>query len=399
MVRFAGSRGLPAAATAWHDSVFNQPLSFYLFDLPFYSLLRGYLLALVIVCILVYWVAARGWQLRYRMPDLRDARELDPESSHARGRPGIALPARRRRGPAARLRAEVLSGPLRNGVQRTRQLPGGHRLCRSEHRPAAAMAGDLRLPRRRGVRLDGPLVPGRPDGARSGGGFRRSPPGERALCAAQRDLARSARTSRLISTPRAPPSASSSEFKEVEFKAHPDAPIDVAAHKPIARQRPPLGHARLPRYGHADPGAAPLLRVRRHRRGPLHDRRPVPPDAADAARTRSSATAGGARQLDQPGLHLYARLRRGARARQPDHAGRPAGAADRKRAARGEDQAPQADAAGNLLRRSDARAGVRAHVARRVQLPQRGNQRLLALRRQGRISGLRLRHAAGRRHQ
>ena len=78
VVRFAGSRGLPPATTAWHDAVFNQPLSFYLFDLPFYSLLRGYLLAVIIVCILVYWVAARGWQLRYRMPDLRDARELDP---------------------------------------------------------------------------------------------------------------------------------------------------------------------------------------------------------------------------------------------------------------------------------------------------------------------------------
>ena len=37
VVRFAGSRGLPAAATAWHDAVFGQPLSFYLFDLPFYS--------------------------------------------------------------------------------------------------------------------------------------------------------------------------------------------------------------------------------------------------------------------------------------------------------------------------------------------------------------------------
>ena len=77
VVRFAGSRGLPAATTAWHDAVFNQPLSFYLFDLPFYLLLRSYLLALVIVSILVYWVAARGWQLRYRFPDLRDVRELD----------------------------------------------------------------------------------------------------------------------------------------------------------------------------------------------------------------------------------------------------------------------------------------------------------------------------------
>ncbi len=78
VVRFAGSRGLPAAATAWHDAVFGRPLSFYLFDLPFYTLLRGYVLALVIVCILIYWGSARAWQLRYKLPDLRDARELDP---------------------------------------------------------------------------------------------------------------------------------------------------------------------------------------------------------------------------------------------------------------------------------------------------------------------------------
>ncbi|PWT97687.1 MAG: UPF0182 family protein [Terriglobia bacterium] len=78
VVRFAGSRGLPAAATAWHDAVFGKPLSFYLFDLPFYLLLRSYVLALVIFCILIYWVAARGWQLRYRLPHLRDATELDP---------------------------------------------------------------------------------------------------------------------------------------------------------------------------------------------------------------------------------------------------------------------------------------------------------------------------------
>ena len=78
VVRFAGSRGLPAAATAWHDAVFNQPLSFYLFDLPFYSLLRGYLLAVVILCILVYWVAARGWQLRYKFPDMQKSGEIDP---------------------------------------------------------------------------------------------------------------------------------------------------------------------------------------------------------------------------------------------------------------------------------------------------------------------------------
>jgi uncharacterized membrane protein (UPF0182 family) len=78
VMRFVGSRGLPSASTAWHDPVFHKSLSFFLFDLPFYSLLRSYVLALAIFCILVYWVAARGWQLRYRFPELRTAQEFDP---------------------------------------------------------------------------------------------------------------------------------------------------------------------------------------------------------------------------------------------------------------------------------------------------------------------------------
>jgi uncharacterized protein len=78
VVRFAGSRGLSPATTAWRDSVFQQPLSFYLFDLPFYLLLRSYVLALAIFSILIFWVAARAWQLRYRFGALRDSRRYGP---------------------------------------------------------------------------------------------------------------------------------------------------------------------------------------------------------------------------------------------------------------------------------------------------------------------------------
>jgi uncharacterized membrane protein (UPF0182 family) len=78
VVRFTGSRSLPAASTAWHDTVFGKPLSFYLFDLPFYGMLRSYVLALVIVSILLYWLAARAWQLRYKMADFQQTREIDP---------------------------------------------------------------------------------------------------------------------------------------------------------------------------------------------------------------------------------------------------------------------------------------------------------------------------------
>src|SRR5579872_719653 len=100
VVRFAGSRGLPPAATAWHDAVFQKPLSFYLFDLPFYDLLRGYVLGLVIVAILLYWIAARAWQLRYQFPDMRESREIDPnffrlkgglESAFVRGAAAVLL--------------------------------------------------------------------------------------------------------------------------------------------------------------------------------------------------------------------------------------------------------------------------------------------------------------------
>ena len=76
VVRYLGAGG--AESGAWRDPVFARPLSFYLFSLPFYSMLRGYVLALVIVCVLVYWIAARGWQVSYRLPDLRNTMELDP---------------------------------------------------------------------------------------------------------------------------------------------------------------------------------------------------------------------------------------------------------------------------------------------------------------------------------
>jgi hypothetical protein len=78
VVRYLGARGIPAEANPWQDSVFGLPLKFYLFDLPFYSDMRGYLLALVIVSVLVYWIAARGWQLRFTLPQMGDMRQLDP---------------------------------------------------------------------------------------------------------------------------------------------------------------------------------------------------------------------------------------------------------------------------------------------------------------------------------
>ena len=63
VMRFFGSRGLTLPPDAWKDPVFSRPLSFYLFDLPFYSEVVWFVLALTILCALIYWATARGWQL------------------------------------------------------------------------------------------------------------------------------------------------------------------------------------------------------------------------------------------------------------------------------------------------------------------------------------------------
>ncbi len=69
IIRFAGSRSLDASHL-YHDPVFGKSAAFYLFDLPFWSDLRGYVFGLVVVAILVYLLVARGWQLRFTLPDL-----------------------------------------------------------------------------------------------------------------------------------------------------------------------------------------------------------------------------------------------------------------------------------------------------------------------------------------
>jgi len=73
VMRFFGSRGLTVAPDAWNDQVFSRGLPFYLFDLPFYSQLLGFVFVLAILCALVFWATARGWQLaeRFRFGRLR----------------------------------------------------------------------------------------------------------------------------------------------------------------------------------------------------------------------------------------------------------------------------------------------------------------------------------------
>jgi len=49
VMRFVGSRGLSTSPDTWRDPVFSHPLPFYLFDLPFYSDLLGFVFALAVL--------------------------------------------------------------------------------------------------------------------------------------------------------------------------------------------------------------------------------------------------------------------------------------------------------------------------------------------------------------
>jgi len=71
VMRFFGSRGLTLPPDAWRDQVFSRPLSFYLFDLPFYSEVVWFVIVLAILCALIFWATARGWQFWIRGGGLR----------------------------------------------------------------------------------------------------------------------------------------------------------------------------------------------------------------------------------------------------------------------------------------------------------------------------------------
>ena len=84
VMRFFGSRRVTLAPNAWRDQVFSHTLPFYLFDLPFYSEVLSFVFVLAILCALVFWMTARGWQLaeRFQLDRLsrRSTFELGPRA-------------------------------------------------------------------------------------------------------------------------------------------------------------------------------------------------------------------------------------------------------------------------------------------------------------------------------
>ena len=87
--------------------------------------------------------------------------------------------------------------------------------------------------------------------------------------------------------------------------------------RPRADRREPPDHRQHPTVGPGGPaddlraaaGAADLLRLRRRRRGPLHDRRPGPPGHAVRPRAGPDRAAAGRADLAEPRPDLHARAR------------------------------------------------------------------------------------------
>ncbi|HLH00424.1 MAG TPA: UPF0182 family protein [Bryobacteraceae bacterium] len=77
VVRYFGGKGLGGAAAAWHDPAFGNPLSFYLFEIPFYSDLLGLVLGIIVIAGIIYWLAARGWQIQSTVSDWSRIQEIN----------------------------------------------------------------------------------------------------------------------------------------------------------------------------------------------------------------------------------------------------------------------------------------------------------------------------------
>lgn len=77
VVRYFGGTALPAGAAAWRDPVFDNPLRFYFFQLPFYNDLLHLVLVLTFFTGLLYWATVRGWHLRKSVSNWQGPIEFD----------------------------------------------------------------------------------------------------------------------------------------------------------------------------------------------------------------------------------------------------------------------------------------------------------------------------------
>ncbi len=85
VMAFVGSQSVALPADAWSDPVFGNHLPFYLFGVPFYTLLVRFVFATTVLSALVFWASGRGWQIFEKVKQFRasggSVDEFDPGPS------------------------------------------------------------------------------------------------------------------------------------------------------------------------------------------------------------------------------------------------------------------------------------------------------------------------------
>ncbi len=76
IVSYYGSQRAGLTEGAWRDPIFGNSLSFYLFELPFYQQMLGLMLAVGIVSAIVFFFAARIWQVAEQLPGMKERGEF-----------------------------------------------------------------------------------------------------------------------------------------------------------------------------------------------------------------------------------------------------------------------------------------------------------------------------------
>src|SRR5665213_1253247 len=79
VARYAGGANTTPVSSIqpWSDPVFGRPLAFYLFELPFFDMLVTFVAVVAFAAGVLYYVTARGWQLKRDMPHFDVGRQID----------------------------------------------------------------------------------------------------------------------------------------------------------------------------------------------------------------------------------------------------------------------------------------------------------------------------------
>ncbi len=88
VARYAAGSGVPST---WTDPAFGRPLSFYFFELPFYTGVLNFIEILAAAGALAFYLGARLWQIRREFPEMASAGRLDMDRLRELGRLEAAM--------------------------------------------------------------------------------------------------------------------------------------------------------------------------------------------------------------------------------------------------------------------------------------------------------------------